>query len=364
MTVVINLNDSNPDTCCSYEDHATLLNAGSNAWDDFFGHYPVMMVDGRETIKLNPNNYAYDINGNAVDIINGTQGDVMIAFPRRGLRITTTSDNLVRISFTNISDDSNFRYLAHQHEGKDLNTFYTGAYDGWIDSDGKLRSLSGKLPTVSQTIGAFRTAAQLNGEGYEQFAFYQLLYLQCMFIMKYKTLNGQTALGRGRVDYTDSTDTANQKPALTGTLDSKGLDWGDQTGTSCMKFAGIENFWGSIWKWVDGCVTDNAWNYLTTTGTFNDNGSGYEFIHATDLTQNTGVSLKFPQGTTEGGFTIKAGGGSTTTYFSDKSYCYTSSVADFGGDWDSTSSAGPFYLYLIYSASVTGASIGGRVQRL
>jgi len=166
MTVVIDLSNSDPLTCCSYEDDASEMSAGASAWDEFFGHYPVLMKDGVEVVKLNPNNYAEDINGNPVDIESGSAGDVMIAFPRRGLRITKSDDNKVTVSFTNDIANTDFTYYAHTHN-KDLDTFYTGAYDGYIDSDGKLRSLSNKTPTASKTISEFRAAAQLNGDGYE-----------------------------------------------------------------------------------------------------------------------------------------------------------------------------------------------------
>ena len=103
MTVVINLTDSNPDTCCSYADDAVNMEAKSSAWDEFFGHYPVLFANGAEVVKLNPNNYAQDINGNTVDITSGSVGDVMVAFPRRGLRLNTSEDgNTLTISFTDI----------------------------------------------------------------------------------------------------------------------------------------------------------------------------------------------------------------------------------------------------------------------
>jgi glucan phosphoethanolaminetransferase (alkaline phosphatase superfamily) len=57
----------------------------------------------------------------------------------------------------------------------------------FIDDNGALRSLSGKAPTVSVNLLETRAAARENGDGYEQLAFYQLLYLQCIFLMKYKS---------------------------------------------------------------------------------------------------------------------------------------------------------------------------------
>lgn len=357
MTVVIDLTDSNPDTCCSYADDAVGMEAKSSAWDEFFGHYPVLFANGAEVVKLDPNNYAQDINGNTVDITSGNAGDVMVAFPRRGLRLNTSEDgNTLTISFTEAQDNSNFKYYAHQRGETGFNTFYMGAYDGYVDDSGKLRSLSGKTPTAEMTIGAFRTAAQANGSGYEQFCFFQLLYLQCMYIMKYKSLNGQTALGNGYVS------SSNSAPLATGTLNTNGLDYGSTANqTTAMKFAGIENFWGNIWKWTDGCVTNSSRAILTTTTGFNDTGSSYEFI-TTEPTSNTQGYMITPQGTSEAGFIVKTKGGSNSTYFSDYAVCYASSVTYFGGNWINSLAAGPFYLRVDYQAAYADSRIGARLS--
>ena len=356
MTVVIDLTNSNPDTCCSYADDAISMEAKSSAWDEFFGHYPVLFANGAEVVKLNPNNYAQDINGNSVDITSGNAGDVMVAFPRRGLRLNTSEDgNTLTISFTEAQNDSSFKYYAHQRGDTGFSTFYMGAYDGYVDSNGKLRSLSDKNPTASKTIGAFRTAAQLNGTGYEQFCFFQLLYLQCMYIMKYKSLNGQTALGNGYV--------GGSAAQTTGTLNTNGLDYGSTANqTTCMKFAGIENFWGNVSKWTDGCVTDNNRNILTTTTGFNDIGSSYEFTNSSGLSSNTSGHMITPQGTSEAGFVIKANGGNNSTYFSDYAVCNASGVASFGGIYNSGLLVGPFYLYVSDSASAAYSVVGARLS--
>lgn len=357
MTVVIDLTDPNPNTCCSYADDATSMTAKSSAWDEFFGHYPVLFANGAETVKLNPNNYAQDINGSSVDITSGNAGDVMVAFPRRGLKLSTSEDgNTLTISFTNAQDDNNFKYYAHQRGDTGFSTFYMGAYDGYVDSNGKLRSLSGKTPAAYKAIGAFRTAAQANGSGYEQFCFFQLLYLQCMYIMKYKSLNGQTALGNGYVS------SSNSAPLTTGTLNTNGLDYGSTANqTTTMKFAGIENFWGNILKWTDGCVTNSHRTILTTTTGFNDSGSNYEFS-TTGPTSDTYGYMITPQGTSEAGFVIKTKGGNDSTYFSDFANTYASRVASFGGYWNYGLDAGPFCLVVSNTTSYAKSFVGARLS--
>jgi hypothetical protein len=120
MTLAIDLTNSNPDTCCTYEDKATSMTAKSEEWDKFFGYYPVLMKNGQEVVRLNPNDYSKDLNGNSVDITSGDAGDVMIAFPRRGLKIST-SGNILRVSFTDNINNRDFKYYAHQYNGVELN---------------------------------------------------------------------------------------------------------------------------------------------------------------------------------------------------------------------------------------------------
>lgn len=107
-------------------------------------------------------------------------GDVMVRFPRKGLRIKTVGEK-VYVSMTNKTDDPDFSYYAHSRGDSPRDAFYLGAYLGFEES-GKLRSITGKASTGNKTIGDFRTIAQANGAGYEQLAFYQWTFCkQCLF---------------------------------------------------------------------------------------------------------------------------------------------------------------------------------------
>lgn len=151
MTASFDLNNLTP--IATYSNDATNMVAGSIEWDKFFGHYPVLLKDGLEVVRLDPNDYSKDINGNSVDIESGEAGDVMIAFPKRGLSISK-QNAILTISFTSEANSKNHKYYAHPHD-----KFYISAYDGYIDESGKLRSLSGKIPTTKRKISEFRTSA-------------------------------------------------------------------------------------------------------------------------------------------------------------------------------------------------------------
>ena len=358
MTIAVDLNNSSPDTCCTYEDRAKSMTSKSDEWDKFFGYYPVLMKDGKEVIKLDPNDFSRDLDGNLVDITSGDAGDVMIAFPRKGLRLSI-SNNILRVSFTDATNNPEYKYYAHQYNGNELDKFYIGAYEGFVDSNGCLRSLSGKQPTVELNIQETRTAARANGDGYEQFAFYQLLYLQCVYLMKYKSLDSQTALGMGRVNMGD-----NSTGGITGETDAKGFFYGTQTGQDAVKMAGVENLWGSLYTWIDGCQTNSSRDYQTTTKDFSSTNSNNFTTITTSFTSNTSGYLTRPIGTSEGGFLMSAEGGSSTTYFPDMQYCNASRIANYGGNWSATQSAGVFFISFYDSTTTRNTHVGSRLMKL
>ena len=354
MTAKIDLTNSNPLTSVTYHDDAVGMTTGSSDWDNFFGHYPVILKDGVEGVKLNPTNYAKDLDGNTVNLASSAVGDVMVAFPRRGVKITTVG-NILTISMTDDPDNPEFGYYAHKRGAVDKDVFYLGAYKGFVDSS-KLRSWSDKMPTGNQTIGTFRTQAQANGAGYENSGFFQLTFRQVMYILKYKNLNSQTAVGRGFVD-------GNTAATTTGSTNTKGMDWGEGTGKQSMKLFGLEDFWGNLFEWIDGIITNSTRNILTATTSFNDTGSGYT-DQGQGATANIGNYMNKPQGTTETGFLAKEVTGSDSTYFCDYAYLTASCVAGFGGDWYYASAAGAFSLRVHHDASTAYASRGARLMFL
>ena len=366
MTIKIDLSNSNPATCMTYADDAAEMIPGSKEWDDFFGHYPCLFKNGQEVGNLKRDNFLQFEDGRSADITSGDAGDVMIAFPRRGVKIST-SGNIITVSMTDDPDNSDFKYYAHTRKTTRKEVFYLGAYKGWKDGSNKLRSLKDKAPTNNQTIATFRGYAQANGSGYEQSAFFQLTFRQVMYLLKYKNLNSQATIGQGYVKR------EHKSPINTGGSESYGMDSEiiKKSNPSYMtdqdhhvKLFGLEDFWGNIYEWIDGIVIDSSRNILTGTDGFNDNGSRYDNNGKTESSSSVGGWMSRPNGTTELGFTIKESSGSATTYFSDYASLSAGYVAYFGGEWSDSSYAGAFYLYVFYSASSERSNIASRLMYL
>lgn len=352
--VRIDKTNSNPLTSVSYINDAIGMNGASMQWDEVYPFNqikPCVFKNGQVNYYLNPNDFSKKIDGTNADITSGNDGDVMIEFPKIYWKIiSNNSEVLVRYSKSKIDDT--WECLAHTKGSTEKDKVYIGAYLGF-ESSSKLRSLSGKTPTVNKTIGTFRTLAQANGVGYEQMGYFQLLMLQILYLVRYKSLDSQTALGRGYVDGNSST-------TSTGGANTRGMHFGETTGKKQNKFCGIEDFWGNCYYWIDGLYSDSNWNILIGTENFNDTGNGYT-NYGRGATANLSGYISDIQGGTETGFIIKASAGSTTTYYADYGYLYSSRLPYFGGLWAGADDAGAFQLYVFGSASAAASSIGARL---
>lgn len=361
--VRIDTTDSNPETCCEYTDGAAgavpasggngAFNGGSWLYRFPFNKIkPCLFKDGAVVGYLNPDNFAQFEDGSAADISSGAAGDVMIEIPKFYYKFERAGKYLeVKISNAYMEG---FTDYAFSYKGEIKDKFYIGAYLGYRDSGGKLRSLTGKTVTGNITIGAARTAAQANGAGYEQLSFNKLTALQVLYVVMFKNLNSQAALGQGYTSASNFRDT--------GATDEKGMTYGTNTAASAddtVKFLGIEDFYGNLYQWVDGYVSGNN-IVLVADGNFNDTGDGYE-SHA----RHGSVSysyIKDVEGDNILAFTPKTGGASTTTYYADYGHIGNSAyVPGFGGNYDDGASAGAFQLFCYCSASFAGPSLGARL---
>lgn len=357
----INEAESNPLASVTYTDKATSFSKGSVDWDTsplFENIKPCLFKNGEVVGYLQRNDYTKFENGTAADITSGNAGDVMVEIPKMAYYMEKSGNIITcKVLLGDVDAktvDARYSYLPFSRNAEgDRDKIYIGAYLGF-ELSSKLRSLSGKSPTTDKTIGAFRTAAQANGAGYQQLPFYQLTLLQILYIMKYGSLNSQVALGRGFVD-------GNTAKTNTGGANSRGFCFGETTGKQQMKIFGIEDFWGNLYQWIDGLFCNASRAILTTYKAFNDTGSGYLFNNASGNSANTGGYMSVSQGNTQTGFNIKTSGGSDSTYYSDYADLGADRLPFFGGNWAAASNAGAFRLNVTYSASSAHSIIGARL---
>ncbi len=362
--VKIDLANSNPETSVTYTDDAAgfsksymdfandtfVWGSWQNKWP-FNQIKPCLFKNGAVVKYLNPNDYSKDTDGNSVDIT-GTDGDVMIEIPKIYYKLSKDSS----YQYIQISDtaQTGFCCLAHTYKGSVKNKVYIGAYQAYYDGS-KSRSISGVSATGSVSLNNWRTYAQAQGTGYENFYWHLLVLLQCLYVIQFKNLNSQAALGYGWCNQSGY--------STSGGLNNKGLYYGTST-TGQMKFLGIEDFYGSRSQWIDGIYTSGT--KVTIADVTNDsmayNGSGTNYIEAGDsgLSGASGYT-KSIIGTNEGGFTPTNVSGSDSTYYSDFAYFYSGYVLNFGGARSYTTDAGAFCLNFYHNATYTSALRGGRL---
>lgn len=374
FSYTIDSTNSNPETAVTYTgDCAGFTPAtmgGTFDWGSWADKWPFneikpCLVKNRAVVGyLNPNNYLEFEDGTPADIVSGDAGDCMVEFPKMYLGMSTDAQGLTTVTITNDATVEGVYDDAFVYKGKSYSKFYVGAFKGYV-LDNKLRSLSGKSPTVSKTIGAFRTDAQANGEGYEQTQWYQLMLRQALYILLFKNLNSQAALGAG---YTDASSKNN-----TGGLNSNGVNYGSTSASVQVKCLGIEDFWGNIYEWVDGIATRYFYIYTAKGGMYNDDVVGYDVAKTVEDAVGGNVYWDYmtkAQGTRELGFAPLQAAGSESTYYCDKVTLYLTddistdkvSIANFGGRWRGGTSCGVFGLDVNSSVSQSNESVGARLS--
>lgn len=357
MTVKINLSS---DPVIYYQDNATSMTPRSSEWDEFFGIYPYL-ASSEIDVKINPNNYKQYLDGTAIEEEKLAASNVMIYFPRMGLKITldeTLETPELTISITNNPYDNAFSYKAFNNAmpAYPKPGFSIGAYKGFV-VDGKLRSMSGKEPTTFDKMDSFRNFAHANGTGYELTGFYQMTYIQAMYILKYKSLDSQAILGQG------FTSVENTFATTTGATDEKGLTYGSQDKKEQMKLFGIEDLWGNTWDYLDGIISKEDRGLYTASSNFDAAHTFYTKAGEIGETDVDGY-VSACHGNNDLGFLPKEQKGSATTYFCDYSCVYPNRIATYGGDFVDYSKVGVFRIYVNYKTDYAEASIGARLMRL
>ena len=251
MTVIINEADSNPATCCSYADDAVDMPSGKtseaiDAWQKFFGYKPCILRNGTVLGYLNPNDYSKYTNGSAADEKSGD--DVMVEFPRRGLRVSK-SGSKITISMTEDPDDPDFKYYAHTKGTSKVNYFYLGAYPNCITSLSLETPIYAKLYSTQMPYRAevisleqARQSAKNRGDGYWIMTWFQWTFIQCMFLLQFKNTSCQNALGYGEIF--DVMDDLPSDQHRSGICDTAGLFNGASNTSTRLKAFGLEELWG------------------------------------------------------------------------------------------------------------------------
>ena len=143
----------------------------------------------------------------------------------------------------------------------------------WVND--KLCSVSGKAPINMGTRANFRAVAARRGAGWRQQDYDLVSAIQLLYLIEYADWNSQLMIGNGLTDWTWATWSGynNHNPIeKTGLSNANGnatvsVSRGNGTAGSYMSYRGIENFFGHVWKWVDGININNNIPYVSNNDT-------------------------------------------------------------------------------------------------
>jgi hypothetical protein len=269
--------------------------------------------------------------------------------------------------------------------------------DNTAEWDGTYRSLLG-FPVTNLTRDQFRQAARKRGSGWEMYTYNAHKTLFWLFAVEYATLDSQKpfnaqkdangfaqgGLGPGPTQMTDWTNFNNTNPLIPcGYTNEFGNGSGEKAyvvknasgGTHATlmanRYRGIENPFGHIWKYTDGAniqVTtgDSGLSILWTTddpSNFSDTSyTGYN--KKGNICRTNGYAKKMLLGE-DGDIVATEIGGSSSTYWCDYYYTYTSAnrmqVVLVGGNADNGSDAGLARVSTNYAPSVAARHFGSRL---
>lgn len=346
------------------------MNWGSWKGDEFiFPRSCALKYDTTVDYYLDENDESKKQDGTASDYNNFSYGgSMMVEFGRNDTIIwkkykSTGTAGVYDIYLADHKLDDNFTaYAFMRSDGKFAKHFYLPKYFG-VSIDDKLRSISGVTGTVNTNMTTERSTAEANNiSGDDSWGLITKsmwdLYGDILVLLGMST-DTQTVFGYG---YANS----NSRTIPNGTMDGKGMFWGENNGKQGVKALGIENPWGDLMRRIDGWHQGARGHTLiklckgtgdgSTASNFSDAAIGY--IDINDAGQGVDGCISKMKYDKRGFRYPIACSGSETTYYADYKWTDTGTAALVGGSRNHGLGCGAFCVRLDYGASDSGSVVG------
>lgn len=317
---------------------------------------------------LDPDDYTKQEDGSTASSVASTSfgGNAMIEWPKIYTKRWEDSDGTYHFRCCDIKLDDDYEcWCNYDINNNEIDHFYTPIYFGSLVSS-KLRSISGQSNSVSTTAANEVTYATANGDGWYTEVLADRLLIQDLLVMMARSTDCQTAYGYG---YAKS---SNSAAIGQGTMNTKGMFWGDSAGSYGVKVFGMENWWGNLWRRTAGYInaagtqkvklTQGTHDGSTATD-YNTDGSGYISLSDATPSGTSGGYISSMNTEAFGRIPVVASG-SSSTYECDGMYFATSSAyyASFGGNWHYALLVGPFFVDLYVTASSSNSYLGAALS--
>ena len=264
-------------------------------------------------------------------------------------------------------DDDMDAWNHYNCKGELAEHFYTPKFFG-SDDGTRLRSISGGTNYVNHTASDELAKAKANNQTSDEIwnteVYCDWLLVQMLCMLFTKSTNGQEKFGYGFAN-------GNSAAIGQGTMNGKGLFWGESTGKYGVKIFGMENPFGNIWRRIAGLINDKGTVKIkltygkqdgSTVEGYNLDGSGY-ITHGTTGNGSSGGYISH-MNITNRGITPNTMSGSDSTLYCDACWFNNNQVnyAYVGGLWFDALKVGLFCVYLSDLASLTYAGIGASLS--
>lgn len=291
-----------------------------------------------------------------------------------------------------ISDTKKAGFKVHPAfvlNGVEKNFIYLSAYEGclfdvsagkYILNDEQVYAIGDKLSSIGNAKPASsitqllsrtncRELAIARGAGWKQQTIQSTSVTQLLFLIEYATFNMQSVIGIGVVTKPDGTGNESEITGSTSTLGNKTGSIVNGNGFNIISYRGEENFFGNIWKWVDGIninarkiheayIAEDNYNDLKLDGNYKN--AGFTIAKENGFVSAFGYNEEFdwlfiPSEVT-GNSEFPVG-----DYFY-KNYTYDGVLAAlFGGNWSTGVEAGGFRWSLHNAAGSRARYFGSRL---
>lgn len=260
-----------------------------------------------------------------------------------------------------IYDTSNDSYLKNDESGVDFNTDLLSSIPGAKPASGQSNSL---------TRGNTRKLAQNRGDGWQQAYSASVAVTQLLFAIEYASFNMQEELAYGVLGKESG---EGNESELTGVTVSLGNKSGmvEQDGFEIPTYRGEENFYGNIWKWVDGLniKPQDIHDLYVSTHSFEDDTGNVPYENAGfTLAKTNGYVSAFGYGNEEYDwlFFPSETSGNSSVPVGDYFYQNNTSTANWlaamlGGSWGSGVDGGGFSWSVSNSSGSSTRTRGGRL---
>jgi hypothetical protein len=293
----------------------------------------------------------------------GGDGQVMVEIPKFFYKTAEPSTGVYQW-YVSMSDLPGYDvHPAFVTGAATRDKIYMSAFEATAaTSTGTLRSISGVRPLSDRTIAQFRTQAQARGTGWQIQTYRATQAIQALYLVEYADFDTQTTIGRGYVDAASGTGNQSINTGATISLgNASGSASGGTDGLRAISYRGIENFWGNIFKLVDGLnIEGNNKAYIANESFASDTfTSPYALEGTLSSTNGFVTNILFPE------FLATAVGGSSTSHLHDDYLQNTGNrIARFGGRWAVGSSGGGFLWFLDNDSSAFGRNASSRISIL